>query len=1598
MNIHPIYHKSSYLFWIPSLIVVLLFTMLYLFTTAHNERVQAAEIEVGSLAAGPASNSKIIQQNDLQNLSQTVYIPFASTSGNTLSHRDQDIAPDWSQEEFDAFMAWIQNERIGMRPAVQVAASGPPNQVGSWSAPFDWPVIAMHASLLPDGRVISWDRTFNSSNNQNRQSAIWDPRTGSFERDPVDGNADLFCSGHILLPNGKLFIAGGEVQGQSTVGTVFTHTFDPQTNSWTRDKSMNAGRWYPSISVMPDGELFISGGDPERPEIRQTDGSIRLLNNIDSSLGREYPWHQLAPNGKLLYFGPDYNKLSYIDTAGLGSIQSFGNRDDTNRYYGGYAMFDIGKILVTGGGSYNRTARVIDLNGSSPTVSNTSSMHHERYQLNTTILADGTVFASGGNNVGTTLFDAQTAVYEPEIWDPQTGNWRRMASMFWTRQYHSTALLLPDGRVLSAGGGICGACTAGGYHNLNAEIFSPPYLFDSSGNLALRPAIEQIPNNIKPGTSFTLLTSDADSIQKVALIQLGVATHSVNMTQRYIPLTFSKIGRSQLQVNAPTDFNIAPPGHYMAVILNEQGTPSVAAIVKITNEASGGIATPIPTTAPEPDSTPAPTATPTPTPAQPLSIAPIYAAPFPINAQIDYAAEVTGGSDQKQYYWTFGEGGEVGPQNESTANYSYSSPGRYKVTLRVNDNAGNQAILQFLQEIHLPLTARKPVHSTSILYAAADVTSNNEDRIWTVNPDNNSVSVFSIGGSKIAEIQVGNQPKTLAHAPDNRIWVANRGSATISVIDQSTLQVTQTIELPRGSQPYGLVASPSERAMYVVLEATGLLLKLDPDSGLQLDSVDISPSARHLSIDAQGSKIYVSRYISPPLQGEDRVAVDLQSGGGEIVVIDAQMMSQESTIHLHYSNALDSESSGSGLPNYLGPLVISPDGVSGWVPSKQDNVGRGALRNQSALNFENSVRAITSRIDLATATESEPSRLDMDNASIASAAALNSTGTLLLVTLETVREVSAIDPHNGAELFRFTVERAPQGVVISPDGHYAYIHNFMDRTVTKHLLTDTLSDLSLPVQHVATFQSVASENLPLQILLGKQNFYDARDNRLALDGYMSCASCHADGGHDGRVWDLSSSGEGLRNTISLNGRGGPEHGPLHWTANFDEVHDFELQIRTLAGGNGLMRDEDFAATRDPLGASKAGLSNDLDALAAYVNSLTTVADSPHRAADGSLTPKGAAGRIIFEREGCATCHGGDAYTDSATKVRHDIGTIQEGSGSRLFAPIDGLDTPTLRGLWATSPYLHDGSARTLRNAVERHSSVANSSFLQNEDEMSNLIAFLKQIDDNEPAATINYPPQLTMPPNQQHSVGDTVAITLLASDPEGDSLTFRATDLPDGLTIDADSGQISGTLTKAGINQVTIIAQASNGATNSATLVWSVILPPTSTPTDAPTSTPTYVPTSTPTDVPTSTPTDVPTSTPTDAPTSTATDVPTSTATDVPTSTATDVPTTAATDVPTTAATDVPTTAATDIPTTVPAITSTAALISTSEPTDTPYAINTPTKVIISDETVQKATPSPTSNEDDEIEENSVREDKEIDEGDATIQAEKKLLYMPLIQ
>ncbi|MCB0109491.1 MAG: PKD domain-containing protein, partial [Caldilineaceae bacterium] len=408
--------------------------------------------------------------------------------------------------------------------------------------------------------------------------------------------------------------------------------------------------------------------------------------------------------------------------------------------------------------------------------------------------------------------------------------------------------------------------------------------------------------------------------------------------------------------------------------------------------------------------------------APPFVLNPMVAAPAVVNSPVPYVAPIVNGANPR-VKWLFGDGTpETAYQANLAMDHTYNTPGIYLVKLTATDDSGVEKSVTFAQAIHRPLTAGRAVASMSLLYEERS----GNDRIWNVNPDNDTVSVFdAVTNSKLAEISVGNAPRSLALATTGRIWVTNKGSATLSLIDGTTLTVVQTIPLSAGAQPFGIVAMGNQ--LFVTTEGSGKLLRFDANSAALTGSVDLGASIRHLSISGDGSQLYISRFITPPVPGEATATPQIESGGAEVIVVNSANLSVVQTITLRASDRPDAEHSGRGIPNYLGPAVIAPDGLRAWVPSKQDNILRGVLRDGRNLTFESTVRSITSLINLATGTEDYPARLDHDNAGIATTALFDHSGNYLFVALEGSREVAVIDAYARAERFRINVGRAPQG-------------------------------------------------------------------------------------------------------------------------------------------------------------------------------------------------------------------------------------------------------------------------------------------------------------------------------------------------------------------------------------------------------------------------------------------------------------------------------------------------------------------------------------------------------------------------------------------
>ena len=1186
---------------------------------------------------------------------------------------------------------------------------------GMWSGVQNWPLNALHATVLPNGKLLTYGSTPDGWYQDGRYFDLWNPAMGfapSAHYTSWDGNRqDSFCSTATFLTDGRLLITGGNGKITSSFYTVSTNT------TATTPANLADERWYATMITLADGRPLIMGGMyPYRedmlkfpdlavstglasmtPEVYEN-GAWRSLFGAYSRdafgpdfLRASYPRAWVMPSGRV--FGVSTERMWSLDPAGSGMVTVHGafktapsaeladppNVGATNTA----VMFDIGKVLIAGGNGTNvgdgfrasRQATVIDMNSGSPVLTEQPAMTFPRRFLNAVVLPDGKVVITGGSMKGNE--NGAKTVYAAEIWNPSTGTWTLGPDAAIFRGYHSFSVLLPNGTVLTTGGGNPGPVT-----NRNAEVYYPPQLFrtvNGVAHLAPRPVMQGINSMSQAhGAQMQIDMANAAPISKLVLIGVSSGTHSFNTSQRRIPLGFTQ-DTIRLTATIP-GATLVPPGYYQVVAIDASGVPSRGTILAI----GQGVSPPPAQTSPY---------------APPDLSAQIDA---PVIAQGVMASYTLAAAPDTLYSWEFGDGTPATPfASIASTKHAFAQPGLYTVTLTAQTTNGTLSRRTIVQAVATPATVRPPNASSAM---ALETRAGASSRLWVANPDGNSVAVVDMATqARVAEIAVGNSPRGVAMAPDGRVWVVNKGDASISILSPASLAVVQTVPLPRATQPHGLAFSPGGSYAFVVLEATGQLLKLDAANGALLGAAGVGPHPRHVSVSADGAMVLVSRFITPPLPGESTATINVSTAGAEVVVVQAGTMALNRIVVLRHSDKADTEIQGAGIPNYLAAAVIAPDGRSAWVPSKQDNIQRGTLRNRQNLNFQNTVRAISSRIDLTTLAEDHARRIDHDNSSVASAAAFHPSGVYLFVALETSRQVAVINAVRGGELFRIEVGRAPQGVMVSPDGRTLYVQNFMDRTVSVIDLGPLVQNGELRTLLAATVDTVRIERLTAQVVQGKKLFYDARDPRLARDSYMSCASCHNDAGNDGRVWDMTGFGEGLRNTISLKGRGGVQHGFLHWSANFDEVQDFESQIRSLAGGTGLMTEAHFSLSRQPLGTRKAGRSADLDALAAYVASEDLVDHSPYRQANGTLTAEGNAGKAIFQSAGCANCHGGAPFTVSANATAlKNIGTIKPASGNRLGATLNGIDVPTLRDVWFTAPYLHDGSAPTLAAAIQAH--------------------------------------------------------------------------------------------------------------------------------------------------------------------------------------------------------------------------------------------------------------------------------------------------------
>jgi hypothetical protein len=528
-------------------------------------------------------------------------------------------------------------ERTARRMAAATAAAGPLDQDGRWSPPFNIGAMAINAAMLPTGKVLwfsyPWSPDYGPNRAHETVATLWDPAkgtgAGAFKavppRDASGNPVNLFCAGISFLADGQVLVTGGnlmypaESPGGMYAGLKDVYTFDPWTESWTPQPKMSHGRWYPSQLLLPDGRTWIMGGLDEfgfanknqdlelfnPPTSRGGQGSVSLLGPAGvlgdpgrPPVGDYYPHLFWMPSGRALVAGPYTIDSWWLDRPGNPSDFTWADIDNFSfsRVWGSAVLVPGGpdgshEVLQLGGSDKPAadaagtdalaTATTISFDERVGTWDGDESMNVARSHLNTVLLPDSSMVTVGGGrgsvNASNGQYAVQAADLQVELWNPATRKWRLGPAQQEFRAYHSTALLLPDGRVVSAGDDFHGPS----FTQDTAEIYEPPYLFDGD-SLAPRPAIAAAPADITWAQGFDIAVTPAASrdVTRAVLVAPGATTHAVDGNQRVVPLRTTSTG-SALRAEAPPNRDVAPPGVYMLFVLDATGTPSVARWVRL---------------------------------------------------------------------------------------------------------------------------------------------------------------------------------------------------------------------------------------------------------------------------------------------------------------------------------------------------------------------------------------------------------------------------------------------------------------------------------------------------------------------------------------------------------------------------------------------------------------------------------------------------------------------------------------------------------------------------------------------------------------------------------------------------------------------------------------------------------------------------------------------------------------------------------------------------------------------------------------------------------------------------------------------------------
>ena len=548
------------------------------------------------------------------------------------------------------------------------------------------------------------------------------------------------------------------------------------------------------------------------------------------------------------------------------------------------------------------------------------------------------------------------------------------------------------------------------------------------------------------------------------------------------------------------------------------------------------------------------------------------------------------------------------------------------------------------------------------------VVSPDQAYIAATNPDSDSITIVNAQSLKVkSEVGVGDDPRTLSFTPDSKnLVVSNHGYNTISIVDiDKGIEIAQ---YPVGSMPYGVVNNGD----YVFVSEFGLgrISVVDLSTGLVVGNVSVDEFPSAMALDSTGKRLFVTHFSS-----------------GSVSVIDLLTF----TVVQRISTGRDT--------NLSQFISLNSDASKAYIPQTRSNV------TNEALLFDTTVFPVVNVVDLSQFTLLNSERITLDTAdepvNMPFAVALSPDDKIVYLANAGSNNVSIIDLDTNKGKANIEVGANPRGIAITENGANIFVNNVLDGTLS---VIDT-STLKVSAEVILT-------NIPINedVLEGKRIFNSSESPLLSTDNWISCATCHFDGMMDSRTW-LGFS-DGPRNTPSL--LGVKDTLPIHWSGDFDELHDVEITIREVQFGDGLIS----GTVNDSLGPTHTGVSAKLDSLVAYMESLE-IRSSPYNSDTESIIR----GKSLFAKHGCNSCHRQPFYIDMKL---HDVGTGVASKEKNSHGRGTKFDTPSLRGIWMTAPYFHDGSAETLEDVLQV-GTTHNISFKMNEQEIADLITFLKSL-------------------------------------------------------------------------------------------------------------------------------------------------------------------------------------------------------------------------------------------------------------------------------